>query len=181
MLICSFAYLKDIGSISLLDLRVLLPILMFEIIEDESIDSEVIDFHSFVMFLWIEKLQGSICVEVVSNYNSTDHVVVSLFIDAEDGGGGIAVVYDQMEDIFGCEGWYFCVQVLLIGEVPFKTVPWVLIFLHDFLNDLSGFADPTDIGDDQADYVGEDISALDFLEVLEVVLIFWFVISFDLI
>ena len=42
---------------------------------------------------------------------SADHVVVSLFINAEDSGGGIAVVNDQMEDIFGCEGRYFCFKV----------------------------------------------------------------------
>ena len=51
MLICLSAVLKNIGSISLLDLRVLLPILVFEVIENESIDPEVIDFHSFMMFL----------------------------------------------------------------------------------------------------------------------------------
>ena len=48
-------------------------------------------------------------------YNcSTDHVVVSLFINAEDGGGGITEGDDQMEDVFGCEGWDGCFQVYLV-------------------------------------------------------------------
>ena len=53
--------------------------------------------------------------------------------------------------------------------------------VQQFLNDFSGFVDPTDVGDDQVDDVGEDVPALDLLEVLEVVLISWLIISFDLI
>ena len=111
MLIWSFDYLQNIGSISLLSLGVVLPEVVLEVIEDKPIDLEVINFHSFVMFFWCEKLQRSVCVEVVGDSGSAYHVVVSLFIDAEDCGGGIAVVNDQMEDIFGCEGRYFCFQV----------------------------------------------------------------------
>ena len=51
MLIYSFDDLQNIGSISLFYLGVMLPIVVFEVIEDESIDPEVINFHSFVMFL----------------------------------------------------------------------------------------------------------------------------------
>ena len=141
----------------------------------------MIDFHSFVIFFWCKKLQGSIGVEVVGDNGSADHVVVSLFINAEDGGGGVTEGDDQMEDVFGCEGRYFCFQVQLIGKVLFDIIPWVFIFPHYFLNDFFGFAGPTDVGDDQVDDVGEDVPALDLLEVLEVVLISWLIISFDLI
>ena len=50
MLICSFDYLQNIGSISLLSLGVVLHIVVLEVIEDKPIDLEVINFHSFVMF-----------------------------------------------------------------------------------------------------------------------------------
>ena len=94
---------------------------MFEVIEDKPIDPEVVDFHSFVIFFGCEKLQGSVCVEVVSNYCPTDHVVVSLFIDAEDCGRGITEGDDQMEDVLGCEGWNGCFQVYLVSIELFDS------------------------------------------------------------
>ena len=52
---------------------------------------------------------------------SADHVVVSLFIDAEDGGGGVTEGDDQMEDVFGCEGRDGRFQVYLVCKELFDS------------------------------------------------------------
>lgn len=125
--------------------RLLLVVVVPEVVQDVSVDFEVVPFVGLVLLLGSEETEGALGVEVGGDEGAADHVVEELFLDLEDGGGGVAEGDDEVEDVSGVVVGDCLLQVDLVGVEFFDIISGVPIFLDYPFNNLTRFINPTDI------------------------------------